>query len=133
MTKIHELVNKLRTEYRTESVITDLSRTEESNKTIKDGKDRIVNWVNFSKIGIQSRIPKHLRERESNSKKKRDWNVNGKVGVVTSITLGHSLLPLLRQHGGVHKNGKSHMNDKHGKNGKQGKDGEDGKNKYINL
>ena len=45
--------------------------------------------------------------------------MNGKVGVGTSITSGHSLLPPLRQHGGVHKTGKSHKNEKNGiKNGK---------------
>ena len=64
-------------------------------------------------------------------KKERDWNVSGKVGVGTSI--GHSLLPLLRQHGGVHKDGQSHKNDENGKIGKNGKDVENGKNKYSDL
>ena len=54
-------------------------------------------------------------------KKKRDWNVNWKLGVGS---IGHSLLPLLLQHGDVHKYGKSHKN---------GKDGKNGKNKYSDL
>ena len=64
-------------------------------------------------------------------KKKRDWSVNGKFGVGTSM--GQIILPLLRQHGGVHKNGKSHKSHKSHKNGKDrknGKDGENGKHKY---
>ena len=56
-------------------------------------------------------------------KKKRDWNVNRKVGVGT---IGHNLLPLL-QHGGVHKKGKSHRDHNNGK------DARNGKNKYSDL
>ena len=59
-------------------------------------------------------------------KKNRGWNANGKVGVGTG---GHSLLPLLRQPGGSHKNTKRHKNDKNGKGSKNGKDGENGKKK----
>ena len=58
-------------------------------------------------------------------KKKKDWNVDVNFGAGTSI--GHNLLPLLRQHGGVHKNGKSHKSHKNDKNGK---DSKNGKNKY---
>ena len=58
-------------------------------------------------------IPKHLRERQRPIEE-RYLNVNRKVGVVTSI--GHNILPLLRQHGGVHKNDK---NCKDGENGKK--------------
>ena len=44
------------------------------------------------------------------------------------MTIGHSLLPLLRQPGGSHKNGKSHKNDKNGKSHKNDKNGKDSKN-----
>ena len=49
MTKIQKMVDKLRTEYRTESVIADFSKTgqfnrfsEESKKDFKNWKDRLV-------------------------------------------------------------------------------------------
>ena len=68
-------------------------------------------------------IPKHQRERQrplEERERESDWNVDGKVGVAMSTTIGHRRLPLLRHIGGSHKNGKCHKNDKNGKDGENG-------------
>ena len=57
-------------------------------------------------------IPKHLRERQRPIEE-RYWNVNRKVGFGASI--GHIILPLLRQHGGVHRNDKNCKDSEYGK------------------
>ena len=44
MTKIRELVKTLRTEYRTESVIADMSKTGELNRFSEDSKKDFKNW-----------------------------------------------------------------------------------------
>ena len=70
---------------------------------------------------VHSQTPKRMRTSNWKQREigKRRWKKKVRVGMAK--TTGHSVLPLRRQPGGSHKNGKSHKNNKNGKDSTNGK------------